>query len=113
MADDINTKPVTALLKDAKAAIQLAFEDLGGVPRLVQWANANNGANLGAFYTQIWTKIIPKDVKAELDGKITVEVVKYGEDGEPAKVACRRMLDDGHVIETTAELIEKAVTDGD
>jgi hypothetical protein len=51
------------LKNDAKAAIQLAFEDLGGQQRLVQWANSAP-ANLSAFYTQIWPKIIPKDIKA-------------------------------------------------
>lgn len=56
------------LCKDAKAAIQLVFEDLGGANRLKEWANANP-ENLKAFYTQIWPKIIPKDVKAEVTGK--------------------------------------------
>jgi len=54
------------LTKDAKAMIQLAFEDLGGLPRLVEWAN--NPANLSQFYTQIWSKIIPKDIKSEITG---------------------------------------------
>lgn len=51
------------LTLDAKAAIQLAFEDLGGTDRLIEWAN--EPGNLGQFYTQIWSKIIPKDVKTE------------------------------------------------
>jgi hypothetical protein len=55
-----------ALTKDAKAMIQLAFEDLGGLPRLVEWAN--NPANISQFYTQIWSKIIPKDIKSEVTG---------------------------------------------
>lgn len=59
-------KSVTAMNKDAKAVIHLAFDDLGGVERLVDWAN--NPANLGTFYSQIWSKIIPKDVKAEVGG---------------------------------------------
>jgi hypothetical protein len=62
------------LTKDAKAIIQLAFEDLGGLPRLVEWAN--NPGNIGQFYTQIWSKIIPKDVKAEMSGA----------DGQPLKM---------------------------
>lgn len=62
------------LTRDAKAAIQLAFEDLGGLERLVGWANAPG--NLGAFYTQIWAKIIPKDVKAEVTGQ----------DGQPMRL---------------------------
>ena len=51
------------LTQDAKAAIQLAFEDLGGTDRLIEWAN--EPGNLTPFYTQIWSKIIPKDVKTE------------------------------------------------
>jgi hypothetical protein len=66
------------LTKDAKAMIQLAFEDLGGLPRLVEWANASQ-QNLGDFYKTIWCKIIPKDIKAEVDGNITIEIVKYGD----------------------------------
>lgn len=64
----------SALTKDAKAMIQLAFEDLGGLPRLVEWAN--NPANTGQFYTQIWAKIIPKDIKSEVTG----------ENGGPVKI---------------------------
>ena len=72
MAKNDKAKTATALTKDAKAAIQFAFEDLGGVKRLVEWAN--NPANLGQFYTQIWSKIIPKDVKVG------------GEDGKPMRL---------------------------
>lgn len=66
------------LTRDAKAMIHLAFEDLGGLPRLVEWANSPS--NIGTFYTQIWSKIIPKDIKAEVDQSITIEVVKFGDD---------------------------------
>lgn len=56
------------LNKDARATILLAFEDLGGLPRLVQWANdANSPQNLSTFYTQIWAKIIPKEIAAKID----------------------------------------------
>ena len=65
------------LTADAKAAIQLVFEDLGGTTRLMEWAN--QPGNLGQFYTQIWSKIIPKDVKAEITGKngkdLTLEII--------------------------------------
>lgn len=64
------------MTKDAKAMIQMAFEDLGGLPRLVLWANETPG-NLSAFYTQIWSKIIPRDVKADFDGSITIEIQKF------------------------------------
>ena len=58
---------VKALTKDAKAMIQLAFQDLGGLPRLVEWANQPQ--NISQFYTQIWSKIIPKDIKSEVTGE--------------------------------------------
>ena len=68
--DDRNThdlmKTSGALTKDAKAMIQMAFNDLGGLQRLVEWAN--HPANLGTFYTHLWAKIIPKEAKAELSG---------------------------------------------
>lgn len=87
------------LTKDAKAAIQLAFEDLGGLERLVEWAN--NPANLGTFYTQIWSKIIPKDVKAEIDGQIIIEVAQFGADKVVEEV--RR-----EAIETTVNYIAQS-----
>ena len=92
------------LTKDAKAMIQLAFEDLGGLPRLVEWAN--NPTNLGQFYTQIWSKIIPKDIKAEMDHSITIEVVRYGDEGDYA-------LKQGgnQMIMHTKSLVEDTVLD--
>ena len=62
-----NKGDVNKMTKDAKAVIQMAFEDLGGLPRMVEWAN--NPANIGQFYTQIWSKIIPKDIKSEVSGE--------------------------------------------
>ena len=71
----------TQLTRDAKAAVQIVFEDLGGICRLTEWANASP-QNLTAFYTQIWPRIIPKDIKSELTGKdgkeLTVNIVKFG-----------------------------------
>jgi hypothetical protein len=58
---------VKALTRDAKAMIQLAFQDLGGLPRLVEWANQPQ--NISQFYTQLWAKIIPKDIKSEVTGE--------------------------------------------
>ena len=58
---------VKALTRDAKAMILLAFQDLGGRPRLVEWANQPQ--NITSFYTQIWAKIIPKDIKSEVTGE--------------------------------------------
>lgn len=77
----------TALTKDAKAMIQLAFQDLGGLPRLVEWAN--NPVNLSQFYTQIWAKIIPKDIKSEVSGS----------GGGPVKMSISWMSDQNDIEE--------------
>ena len=90
------------LTQDAKAMIQLAFEDLGGLPRLVEWAN--NPANLGTFYTQLWSKIIPKDIKAEVDQSITIEVVKFGDDQYALQHGAERM-----VMGASQPVIEEAI----
>ena len=97
MADGI--KSATALTKDAKAAVQLAFEDLGGVTRLVQWANSSP-VTLGQFYSQIWSKIIPKDVKAEIDGNITLELVRFGAQSQLSEPITVKAIP----VETTREL---------
>lgn len=50
-----------------KDTITGAFDKLGGIERLVKWANKSE-KNLGAFYTKIWVKIIPLQVTG-LNGK--------------------------------------------
>ena len=92
------------LTRDAKAMIQLAFEDLGGLPRLVEWAN--NPANIGTFYTQIWSKVIPKDIKAEVDQSITIEVVKFGDDQYALQHESNRL-----VMNATQQAITDIITD--
>ncbi len=42
----------------AKEAIHQAFEDMGGVPALIQWADKSDD-NRKVFYSVIWPKIIP------------------------------------------------------
>lgn len=48
-----------------KAAVAEAFEGLGGVDALVNWAQENPGD----FYTKVWTKLAPAEIKAELSSK--------------------------------------------
>lgn len=99
----IGDKPAK-LTQDAKAAIQLVFEDLGGTSRLLEWAN--NPANLGVFYTQIWSKIIPKDVKAEVDGNIVIEIQRFGRDGEDTETIEYK---EHNIIETVSSNITDAI----
>lgn len=47
---------------NVKAALEDAFDKLGGVPSLVQWAEGDPGE----FY-KLWSKLVPKDV--EMSGK--------------------------------------------
>ena len=73
---------LSKLNTDARATIMLAFEDLGGLPRLVAWANdPNNPSNLSTFYTQIWAKIIPKEVQAKIDSNQRMNIV-WDDDGQ-------------------------------
>jgi hypothetical protein len=71
---------------DARLVIQEAFEGLGGLPRLIEWANRPE--NLSQFYCQIWNKIIPKDIKSELVGenggpmKLKISWISSIEEGE-------------------------------
>lgn len=56
---------------EAKKMIGLAFEGIGGLPGLMAWARDNRTA----FYTQVYTKLIP----VQISGKIDVEVNDEGE----------------------------------
>ena len=47
------------LTNEAKEAILLAFEKLGGVDRLVKWVNEDK-ANEAAFFTKIFIKLLPR-----------------------------------------------------
>lgn len=57
-----------------KAAFQAAFEGLGGVPALIEWAEDKN--NRGEFY-KLYSKLLPKDVEVT------------GADGGPIQTAIR------------------------
>jgi hypothetical protein len=58
----------------AKDAIAMAFERLGGVDALVEWASEED--NRKVFYAQIWPKIVPLqlsgDPNAPLQAALTV-----------------------------------------
>lgn len=54
----------------AKEAFSLAFDELGGWEGLAQWANASP-ANKTEFY-KLYGRLIPIDVKADVQAHITV-----------------------------------------
>lgn len=47
--------------QQAKEAIEYAFNGLGGAEGLLEWAQSDP-ANQKIFYSQVWTKILPKDM---------------------------------------------------
>lgn len=47
-----------------KAALEAAFEGLGGVPALLRWGREEPGE----FY-KLWAKMLPTEIKNELTGK--------------------------------------------
>jgi hypothetical protein len=58
------------LTPDAKEAIALAFQGLGGVKRLIKWANAS-ASHLMIFYTQMYVKLLPYQLTAKVDHTVT------------------------------------------
>jgi hypothetical protein len=48
----------------AKEALTLAFQGIGGVPALTEWAKDNQTE----FY-KIWSRLLPQEVNAALTGK--------------------------------------------
>lgn len=52
----------------AKQAFQLAFDQVGGVEKLVEWANKNQTD----FY-KLYGRLIPQDVNANMSGAVKVD----------------------------------------
>ncbi len=61
---------VNKTTKLAKEAIAMAADALGGVDRLVSWAQ-EDPLNERAFWTSIYTKLLPVQVQAEINGKLS------------------------------------------
>lgn len=57
----------TCVVKDA---LRLAFQGIGGPDALTSWAKKNPYD----FYTKLWIKLLPQEVKAEISGKDGGEV---------------------------------------
>ena len=55
--------------RNAKDQIRHAFELIGGIPRLAQWAHQNPGD----FY-RIWSKTIPSQITGENGGPLQVHL---------------------------------------
>jgi hypothetical protein len=57
---------------EAKRAIQMAFEGVGGLPALIKWAEANRSV----FYTQVWIKLLPLAVKLDQNTIVAYKTVE-------------------------------------
>lgn len=55
------------LTKDVREAILQVAEGLGGAEGMLSWAQEDK-ANERIFWSQIYPKVLPKEVKAELSG---------------------------------------------
>ena len=55
----------------AREAVAMAFEGIGGVPKLIEWAKKSD-ENRKIFYTMVWPKIIPLQVGMDPNNPITV-----------------------------------------
>lgn len=53
----------------AKEAIELAFEGIGGVSTLQEWAKAN----MTDFYRSVWVKILPLQIGGDPDNPLKIE----------------------------------------
>ena len=51
-----------------KEAMELAFEGIGGVPALIEWAEDNQTE----FY-KLFVKLLPVQVDASVDGKLEID----------------------------------------
>ncbi|NPT50736.1 hypothetical protein GNZ10_13615 [Ralstonia sp. 3N] len=65
--------------QDAREAIQLVAEGLGGADGMLAWAQSDK-TNERIFWSTIYPRILPKEVKAEHTGEVglTVEIVRFG-----------------------------------
>ncbi len=74
---------VNRVTAEVKAALTAAFEQLGGIPALVEWAKAGN---FGEFY-KLWAKLLPTEIK-NADGEtfkvqnITEVIVRSREEAD-------------------------------
>lgn len=62
---------VNKTTKEAKEAIELAFEGIGGVNALILWAEDNKSV----FYSQVWPKLLPIQHKHGGDADNTTPIL--------------------------------------
>jgi hypothetical protein len=66
--------------QDAKQAIEQVAAGLGGAGGMLAWAQSDP-ANERIFWSTIYPRILPKEIKAEHEGEVglTVKIVRLGD----------------------------------
>jgi len=69
------------LTQDARAAIEQVAEGLGGAQGMLAWAQSDK-VNERIFWSTIYPRVLPKEVKAEHSGDVglIVKIVRHGEE---------------------------------
>ncbi len=63
-----------------KEALLLAFDKLGGVPALAEWAKENPSD----FY-RLWSRLLPLELKAQIGSRVTLADLVVGSEGHRAE----------------------------
>lgn len=58
----------------AKEAFQLAFDQLGGYTRMVEWAESDPD-NLKTFYS-LYARLIPTEVAGSKEAPLSIEIIR-------------------------------------
>jgi hypothetical protein len=58
---------------DVKQSIERVAEGLGGAEGMLAWAQSDK-ANERIFWSNIYPRILPKEIKAEVDAQLVVNV---------------------------------------
>lgn len=67
--------------QDVREAILRVAEGLGGVDGMLSWAQSDK-VNERIFWSTIYPRVLPKEIKAEVEGEVglTVQIVRFGEE---------------------------------
>lgn len=68
------------MTQDAKQAIEFVAQGLGGAEGMLAWAQSDK-TNERIFWSNIYPRMLPKEIKAEVDADvgITVKIVRHGD----------------------------------
>lgn len=69
------------MTQDAKQAIEFVAQGLGGAEGMLRWAQTSE-VNERIFWSNIYPRMLPKEIKAEVDADVglTVKIVRHGDE---------------------------------